>query len=98
MAQNVSEITSTLGAGFVPRKLSYEEFLREYDGYYVEYVNSEVIGPMTVGLRHDLLMRFLSNLLQHFVEAKDLGQILGEPFQMKMEFEDGIHGREPDVF
>jgi len=98
MAQIQSEIFTTTGPGFIPQKLTYEEFLRKFDGYYVEYVNSEVIGPMTVGSRHNQLTGFLRGLLQLFVEAQDLGEIYGEPFQMKMEFEDGIHGREPDVF
>lgn len=98
MAQTHSEVSATTRTGFVPHRLTYEEFLREYDGKYVEFVNSEVIGPMTVGLRHNQLTRWLSSLLQLYVEAKGLGQILGEPFQMKMVFEDGVHGREPDVF
>lgn len=79
-------------------KLSYEEFLTEYDGYYVEYVNSEVIGPMTVGLRHNELTGFLQSIFQLFVETRSLGRIFTEPFQMRMEFDDGVHGREPDLF
>jgi Uma2 family endonuclease len=98
MAQIQSDISSTQTANFIPSKLSYEEFLRQYDGKYVEYVNSEVIGPMTVGFGHDQLTGFLRGLLQVYVEEKGLGRVCGGPFQMKMEFEDGIHGREPDVF
>ncbi len=86
------------GQLFPNRNLTYEEFLSEYDGRYVEYVGSEVIGPMTVGSRHNQLTGFLRALLQFFVEVKGVGQIYGEPFQMKMVFADGVHGREPDVF
>src|SRR5438874_2007661 len=98
MPQTQSEISTARGAGFVPIKLTYEDFLHEYYGRKVEYVNSEVIEHVTVGVRHDQLTRFLGSLLQIFVEEHGLGRVLGERFQMKMEFEDGIRGREPDVF
>lgn len=98
MAQEVSEILTRSSPAFVPGKMTYEEFLRNYYGKYVEFVRSEVIGPMTVSLRHDQLTAFLRNLMQLYVESKDLSRVCGEPFQMKMEFEDGIHGREPDIF
>jgi Uma2 family endonuclease len=79
-------------------QFTYEEFLLKFYGRHVEYVNSEVIEPMTIGLAHDQLTGFLRNLLQVYVEEKDLGGVVcGDRFQMKMEFEDGIHGREPDI-
>lgn len=98
MAQIQSEGFDPTATSFIPRSMTYEEFLKEFDGKYVEFVASEVIGPMTVGLKHEQLTGFLRSLLQIFVEERSLGEVLGEPFQMKMEFEDGIHGREPDVF
>jgi len=98
MAPIQHEISPATGSRFVPHKLTYEEFLREYDGQYAEYVGSEIIKPVTVTLKHNQLTRFLSGILQIYVESKSLGQICGEPYQMKMDFEDGIHGREPDVF
>ena len=79
-------------------KMTYEEFLREYDGQYAEYVDGEVIKNMSVTQRHDDLTRFLQALLRFFVEAKRLGKIHGEPYQIKMLIGDKIKGREPDIF
>ena len=83
---------------FVNQKITYGEFLRQYDGQYAEYVDGEVIKPMSVTQRHDDLTRFLQALLRFFVEEKRLGRICGEPYQMKMLIDDKIKGREPDIF
>ncbi len=79
-----------------PVKLSYEEFLEKTsDGMWAEWVDGEVI-TMTVSNEHQDLVFFLIALLRHFVEAHQLGRILGEPFQMKTGPE--LPGRAPDVF
>ena len=79
-------------------KMTYEEFLREYTGQYAEYVDGEIIKNMSVTQQHDDLTLFLQALLRFFVEAKKLGKIHGEPYQMRMTFEDKVKGREPDIF
>lgn len=79
-------------------QMTYEEFLREYDGQYAEYVDGEVISGMTVSKTHNKLTQFLSSILQFFIEAKQLGQIFSEPYQMRMNFGEKTKGREPDVF
>lgn len=98
MSQINPETSVPTVSPFVPQKLSYEEFLREYDGQYAEYVSSEIITPMSVTQKHDDLTTFLKAILRFFVEDRNLGRIHGEPYQMKMAFEDGVHGREPDIF
>ena len=98
MSQMNPEISTSNAAPFVPQKLTYEEFLCEYDGRHAEFVNSEVIKPMSVTKTHNELTQFFCNVLQFYVEAKNLGKIYSEPYQVKMTFKDGIHGREPDVF
>lgn len=99
MAQINQETTTSTTPQFVPKqKLSYEEFLVEYDGQYAEYVDGEVIKPMSVTQRHDDITLFLKALLRFFVEAKKLGKIHGEPYQMKIVLDDKIKGREPDIF
>ena len=79
-------------------KITYEEFLREYAGQYAEYVDGEIIKDMSVTQQHDDLTLFLQALLRFFVEAKKLGKIHGEPYQMRLVFGDKIKGREPDIF
>ncbi len=94
---NIDNVTAN-PAGFVPQKLTYEEFLRAYDGQYVEFVDDEVIIPMSVTQRHDDVTGFLLALLRVFVEERGLGKIHGEPYQMKMVIDGKIKGREPDIF
>lgn len=94
---NIEGLTATPSA-FVPQKLSYEDFLRLYDGKYAEYVDDEVITPMSVTERHDDLTGFLLALLRIFIEERKLGRVHSEPYQMKMVLDEKIKGREPDIF
>ncbi len=95
---NTESSTQTIPPIISSSKMTYEEFLREYDGQYAEYVEGEIIKPMSVTQRHDDLTLFLQALLRLFVEANKLGKIHGEPYQMKMVFGDKTKGREPDIF
>lgn len=98
MDQTNLETSASNASGFVPQKLSYEEFLREYEGQYAEYVDGEILSNMSVTDKHDDLTNFLKTLLIFFVQAKNLGKIHGEPYQMKMTINGKIKGREPDIF
>ena len=99
MENVITEISSQSSPTIVPAsKMTYEEFLREYDGQYAEYIDGEIIRDMSVTKTHDNLVRFLQALLRFFVEQKNLGVIHGEPYQMRMAFGDKIKGREPDIF
>jgi len=98
MNPEISTPTAATAPPLVSQKLTYEEFLREYDGQYAEYVEGEVIIPMSVTQTHDNLTRFLSAILRFFAEAKNLGRICGEPYQMKMLLDGETRGREPDIF
>lgn len=97
MPQTNLEI-SNMPSGFVPQKLSYEEFLREYDGQYAEYVDGEIISNMSVTERHDFITNFLVTMLNLYVSTKKLGRICSEPYQMKMVIDGKTKGREPDIF
>jgi Uma2 family endonuclease len=79
-----------------PGKMTYEEFLAWADeDTWAEWVNGEVIILTPASNRHQLLVGFLMNLFQHFVEAHQLGLVLTAPFQMKIGPE--LPGREPDI-
>lgn len=97
MPQTNIEISNT-PSGFVPQKLTYEEFLREYDGQYAEYVDGEIISNMSVTERHDFITNFLVTMLNLYVSTKKLGRICSEPYQMKMVIDGKTKGREPDIF
>ncbi|MEO6587765.1 MAG: Uma2 family endonuclease [Pyrinomonadaceae bacterium] len=98
MEQTNLETTASNAPVFVSQKLTYEEFLREYDGQYAEYVDGEITSNISVTKTHDDLVRFLHALLRFFVEVKNLGKIHSEPYQMKMVLDGEIKGREPDIF
>ncbi len=98
MPQTNLETSTLTPPPFVPEKLTYEEFLREYDGQYAEFVDDEVINLMSVTQTHNALTGFLSALLQLYVEARQSGRVYTEPYQMKMVLDGKIKGREPDIF
>lgn len=98
MPQSNLEVSNQSPPSFVPQKLTYEEFLREYDGQYAEYVDGEVFANMSVTEKHDFLTNFLITILTFYVSTKKLGRICGEPYQMKMTLGEKIKGREPDIF
>lgn len=94
MAQELKIHTPT--SANPPLRMTFEEFLEWYDEETpAEWVDGEVILMSPVSSRHEILAAFLSALLQHFVEANDLGLILRDPFLMKLARRPS--GRAPDV-
>ncbi|RMG53227.1 MAG: Uma2 family endonuclease [Acidobacteria bacterium] len=95
MAQDVKTKSITPGAP-PPGRMTYEEFLAWADeDTWAEWVDGEVIVMRPVSKLHQQLGLFLLLLLQHFVEAHQLGTVLYEPFQMKTGPE--LPGRSPDI-
>ena len=77
-------------------KMTYAEFLRTVpDDVHAEWVDGEVVPMTPVSRDHNQLSVFLLILLQHYVEAKNLGKIFYEPFQMKTGPD--LPGRSPDL-
>ena len=98
MNPEISTPTANNAPPFVNQKITYGEFLRQYDGQYAEYVDGEILEPFLVSERHNNLTIFLSSLLTIFTQTRNLGRICGEPYQMKILIDDKIKGREPDIF
>ena len=76
-------------------KMSYEEFLREFEGQFAEWEDGKVILMSPVSRRHQQLLGFLIHLLSSFVEVEQSGEILFAPFQMRLAKIQ--RGREPDL-
>lgn len=75
------------------KTLTYSEFLEQADeDIRAEWVNGTVESMSPASRFHQFLARFLTNILQYYVEVKNLGEIIPAPFQMKI-----ITGREPDI-
>lgn len=76
-------------------KISYDEFLKRYDGVFAEWVEGEIEMGMSVSQQHADDSGFLETLLRFFADARDLGKVYSAPFQMRLA--DQARGREPDV-
>jgi Uma2 family endonuclease len=78
------------------QKMSYAEFLVWADeDTLAEWVDGEVVMYSPASKKHQELARFLNGLLSFFANAKDLGEVLFAPFQVKLGPD--LPGREPDL-
>lgn len=77
-------------------RMSYEEFLSEYEGEHAEWVDGEVqlMSPLTD--EHQQTVLFLVRLLSEFLDEHPTGRLFLEPFQMRVP--PRLRGREPDLF
>lgn len=76
------------------QKISFEDFLIQYDGVSAEWVNGVVERMSPVTGRHNRLTRFISNYLEYFCALKDIPcTIFTDTVVMRL----GDRGREPDV-
>lgn len=95
MSQIESIRTRSSADGARPR-ISYAEFLEQYDGDpHVEWVNGEVVKMAPVSDEHIDEQAFLQALIKAFADGMDLGKVRAEPFQMKTG--PNLPGRAPDV-
>lgn len=76
-------------------KMTYEEFLKFYDGTRAEWVDGEVIEMSPASDRHQIIAGFLYSLFQHFTETHNLGMVRIAPLQMRIGKK--LRGREPDI-
>jgi Uma2 family endonuclease len=78
------------------RKVSYEQFLNgDWGTHHVEWVKGEVVMMAPVSGEHDDITVFLLSIINPFVQAKRLGMVRKEPFQMKTGPD--LPGRSPDI-
>jgi Uma2 family endonuclease len=80
-------------------RMTVEEFERWYTFVgKAEWVDGEVIVMSPVSHDHDKIQRWLASLLEQYVEHKNLGEILGPQFVMRLTVgRSRISRREPDV-
>jgi Uma2 family endonuclease len=82
----------------IPRpagKISFEEYLKLYDGTHAEWVDGEVEMGSPVSQAHADDSGFLESLLRIYTETRELGKVLAAPFPMRLN--DQPLGREPDL-
>jgi Uma2 family endonuclease len=91
-------MTFTLPGRIQQGKITYEQYLECCQGdenRHTEWVNGEVVEMPPVSYAHGRMTIFLTTLLNSYVEAKGLGVVMNEPFQMKAGPD--LPGRSPDV-
>src|SRR5438552_15107763 len=78
------------------RKVTYEEFLKgDWSTHHVEWVTGEVVMMAAVSGEHDDITVFLLSIINPYAQAKKLGVVRKEPFQMKTA--PHLPGRAPDL-
>jgi len=76
-------------------RLTYEEFLTQYDGLHAEWEDGEIIVMSPVSRRHQDIGAFLLKTIGLYVEAHSLGEVFYAEFQMRLRAQKT--GREPDI-
>ena len=98
--RNLRETAARYGAGegrAVPGRMTFEEFLAWADeDTWAEWVDGEVVPLTPASTRHQLVSRFLSDLVGNFVLLRGLGVVLPPPYLVKLPPPIG-RGREPDL-
>src|ERR1041385_4651516 len=79
----------------VATNISEEEYMRQFAGSGHEWINGVVIKMSPVTLLHFKIVQYLSNLLQIYFVLRPIGQILGEPYVLKIA--PNSPRREPDL-
>ena len=75
--------------------ISFQEFLRRYEGQHAEWMMGKVEVQVTNNTAHNMILLFLSTLLNIFLEFKPVGKLLLAGVSMYLG--DDKPGREPDL-
>jgi Uma2 family endonuclease len=80
----------------MPERMTYAEFLAYPHGnQHVEWIDGRVVAMPAVTDRHSDLTLFLGAILRSFTDARGLGVVRGDPFNMKVGPD--LPGRQPDL-
>jgi Uma2 family endonuclease len=76
-------------------------YMRDYAEYFCEWIDGTVIKMSPVHERHDKITRYLTRLVEAYLELRPIGEVRQGPFVMHYEIEhDGEkhhRNREPDI-
>src|SRR5436309_8165462 len=77
-------------------KMTYGQFLEwDFENPHVEWVKGEVVMMAPVSNEHQDVRGFFFTLFKFYIEHRDLGRLLDDPFQMKTGPD--LPGRAPDI-
>lgn len=75
--------------------ISFEDYLRLYDGQHAEWLIGRVLVHMSNNIPHQRLLVFLTKLLGFYLDFRQIGEILFAPVSMYIS--DEQPAREPDL-
>ena len=87
--------TIAQGAETTKGKISFEAYLRMYDGEHAEWIDGEVVVYMSSSTAHQKLVGWLYVLIFMYLSQRPIGTVLHAPYAMKIS--KAPHGREPDI-
>jgi Uma2 family endonuclease len=80
----------------MPERMTYEEFLAySHENEHLEWVDGGVVPMAAVTDMHSDVTLFLGAVLRSFADARALGIVRGDPFNMKVGPD--LSGRQPDL-
>lgn len=76
--------TSIIPSGdVIATDVSFDDFLTQFDGQSVEWIDGVVISMSPVSTEHTAIARFLISLLDYFLAVTQLGEVYFEPMTMR---------------
>jgi Uma2 family endonuclease len=84
-----------IGGQIVATGVSAEDYLAHYAEQHCEWIKGVVIKMSPIHEKHDLLTRYLSNLLATYFELNPIGRIRQDPFVMRLSEVEAQ--RQPDI-
>ncbi|HEX2908971.1 MAG TPA: Uma2 family endonuclease [Phototrophicaceae bacterium] len=85
--QNVIDLPDAvvrISGDIIATGVSYDDFLHNYEGQHVEWVNGVVIRMASIDERHDALVAFLRTLFSAYLEQTGGGRVVGDPMIMRL--------------
>src|SRR5437773_981282 len=74
------------GAVYLPKRMTEAEFVEWCDDEtWAEWIDGQVLLMSPVSYEHAKLTSFLIHLFRGFVDEHDLGDVVSEPFQIRLE-------------
>lgn len=91
----LGEIVHTPSGEIVATGVSEEEYLEKYAAHYCEWVDGTVIKMTPASLQHNMIVSYLSMLLEAYFELNSIGVVVSSPFLQRLP--ELRAGREPDL-
>jgi Uma2 family endonuclease len=68
----------------IAANVSLEEYMERYAANFCEWVEGYVIQMSPASMRHNLLILYISTLLQAYMEMRPIGVLVPQPFVMRL--------------